>query len=1817
MPRISIAAVSTRPLRNLIRTLACVALALALSNQSYAAEQWGWIAEVRRGTVLEASDPTVYPNQQQAKAAMRALLPPFSQVLTVASPGHGNPFNGSIQIEYSAPLTPVILGQPVYTIGLNPIFFGFPPDLSNPLNAQSDDELADAINERLKAQGNAVCADRDRAVVVEPLWGGWILTSSSPGTLTITGKNYTYTDWSGIAAQPGVCYDFGRASGNVWRTREENCPAGYDRIAARDSNSIGSCFSSKTGVVRGTPHQCEVTPVSPLVGNPCDTTTGAKTESVTDYSSDTLQLVRSYNSHAQVKNSFGPGWIHNYDRELSISRATRGSPLAPSMLIRPDGVANLLRFRLYNNSESTWQSTSGNGIIVRRETPNYRAYLRSGAQELYNASGALIELVDAAGRSTIIERDELDRVSTVTGPYGKQLQFEYDDDGRLAQVIDPAGNPISYGYASNGALVSVTYPDTSQQILHYENSGLPFHLTGITDENGDRYSTYSYDSIGRAIHSTHADGFEAMSLVYEPTQTIVTDAAGTERIFQFTTDTTKLRKLTAVVEADAITTIVTPSYNSDIQRRATQLVDANGIVTEFGYDAFHKVSETKASGTPEERTTTYEYLSDFSSLVTIESTSSVFDGDFKRVITEYGDDNLPDSTTISGFTPSGDPVERTFSFEYNAFGQRTKIDGPRTDVADITQFEYYECTFGGECGQLRSMTNALGHTTTFDEYDAHGRVLRRTDPNGLATLSTYDLRGRLVAVTERSPEDVERTMLFVYDPAGQLVSTTYPDGLIETSTYNAAHLLVRTEDNHGNRIEYGYDLRGNQTSVETYDPDGILRRARETSYDIRNSIESINSGGFVTSQLYDPLGNLRETTDPASATTQYEYDGLDRVIRTTDAELGVSTMRYDSQDNIIEVVAANGAVTSYEYDDLGNLLRETSPDRGTAAYTHDAAGNTVSETDGRGLTTLHVFDALSRRTSSQSQDGQVHTYEYDGGVYGTGRLTRIVDSSGETEWLHDAFGQVLSRRQVTNGISLSTSHVYDSAGRVVSTTLPSGRSVARTYDTNQLRGISTDGLPIVADISYTAFNQIDGWTWGDSTTHARTYDLRGLMSSITIGAENRVMEYDPAGRLASQLDSRRAYDYDYDLLGRLTTSTPTLDVGAPEPWFTATPAVLVSLQTMNNEVGAIPSSPSEPWMTVAVQNVTDVGGEVALERGQSSAGTISVPEEVGFIAIEAVTARSFVDSAGQTIALETQVTPSTIGSTGGMCLPYAFASGFSAAPLVVGSLNSHNDDNGGWLRGCSLSRAAVGLTVDKDVASRGRPVAGATQSAGLAVFSQPFAGTFDAGSNPWRMEAGEATIPAEGVTFVPFQQPYPEAPVVAVLPTQRGPGSSAVRIRNVTGFGFEAVRVQAIDQRGQGREVAFAYLAVDEGAHELPDGTHILAGRQDTQDQQHGPAVTGSESWAEISFFANAGGTAIPQAFEYDANGNRTLLKNAGQPYPYVYSPGSNRLVSTAGPEAKNITYDGTGNILSDGSSTFDYDGHGRLVAVDGGVESYDYNALGQRVFKQGADARIFVYDESRRLLGEYDASGVALHEHVYLGDQPVAVLAGADTYLVHGDHLGTPREITSNGEAIWRWDSHPFGLGDADSDVDGDSLRFEYALRFPGQYFDESTGLHYNYYRTYDPSIGRYLESDPIGLAAGPNTYSYVSNMPTMRTDKYGLYEGGGISEVMPGYDYEDYLDVIDDMEYRPPSPFDRCVAKCAAKRLIICQPFSMAGSSCGVTVAGIASIPSGGTTFPGFARVGTAVGGFTGNALCRYLMFEESCAESCSSALGSELAQ
>jgi len=156
----------------------------------------------------------------------------------------------------------------------------------------------------------------------------------------------------------------------------------------------------------------------------------------------------------------------------------------------------------------------------------------------------------------------------------------------------------------------------------------------------------------------------------------------------------------------------------------------------------------------------------------------------------------------------------------------------------------------------------------------------------------------------------------------------------------------------------------------------------------------------------------------------------------------------------------------------------------------------------------------------------------------------------------------------------------------------------------------------------------------------------------------------------------------------------------------------------------------------------------------------------------------------------------------------------------------------------------------------------------------------------------------------------------------------------------------------------------------------------------------------------------------------------------------------------------------------------------------------------------LFSYDEAGHLLGEYDGTGALIEETVWLGDIPVATLrpngASVSIYYVHSDQLNTPRQITrsSDNAQLWTWFSDPFGTDAANANPAGLGV-FAYNIRFPGQLFDGEAGLHANGLRDYDPAIGRYPTSDPIGLWGGINTYGYVAGNPLSWIDPWGLAPG------------------------------------------------------------------------------------------------------------------
>ena len=244
----------------------------------------------------------------------------------------------------------------------------------------------------------------------------------------------------------------------------------------------------------------------------------------------------------------------------------------------------------------------------------------------------------------------------------------------------------------------------------------------------------------------------------------------------------------------------------------------------------------------------------------------------------------------------------------------------------------------------------------------------------------------------------------------------------------------------------------------------------------------------------------------------------------------------------------------------------------------------------------------------------------------------------------------------------------------------------------------------------------------------------------------------------------------------------------------------------------------------------------------------------------------------------------------------------------------------------------------------------------------------------------------------------------------------------------------------------------------------------------------------------------------YDANGNRTGVTLNGTARSYATEATSNRLTSISNP-TRGFGYDAMGNTLSDTglayTTTYRLDGRMGTITKAGVTTTYSYDAGGQRVRKMsGSTMTHFNYDQDGQLLGQYSGTTPS-QEYVWLGGIPVAVLNGAsqdpEVLYVFSDHLGAPRVmIDKNNGGRWRWISEPFGTT-APEEAPGGLAPVTLNLRLPGQYFDKESGLSYNYFRDYDGTIGRYVQSDPIGLHGGLNTFLYVDGDPVSQVDPNG----------------------------------------------------------------------------------------------------------------------
>jgi YD repeat-containing protein len=881
--------------------------------------------------------------------------------------------------------------------------------------------------------------------------------------------------WNTGAAEPTGCYTEDNVPYACGETEDLRTPQMIEQGCCPSNPYTGLPFdggppnSEDQGKNGGRPQLCDISEGKRTnsVGNPTNVATGNKYEEALDVSISTsgipLEFRRSYNSQITVDGPLGYGWTHTYDVSLGVVQTT------PTKRVRvwdSDGRALYFSEAQQTPTEILFGGESGVKDRLKQNISIGEYFLRrkeGNRTYKFNSDGKLQEISDPNGNILTLTYTG-GFLTQITDNFGKSLSIQYTDN-RISSITDPKNQSISYEY-TNGDLTRVTYPD--QNFVRYAYSS--HDLTDKYDTNNNPIGHWGYDNWHRVTtHYSHLKDSvpqERIDLTFQPGGTVVTRSTGAT-----TYTTSVIDGINMVSGIDGCSTCGSIKKSFQYSNRldltlVTSIDGTNQYTTQYTYDnpanPWEQVGEIvemkEALNWPEQRTTSYTYThrTDDPFLLTqsTETTKSVVDPQQNKVTTTtYDNQGNILSRQESGYVfINGTPTQKTYTtqYQYNSLGQPTQMNGPRTDVSDITTLEYYPNTpdQGNNRGQLKAIVNALNQRTEFSNYDANGNVGTITDPNGVITQRTYDERSRIKTITNQTTG--AQTQYF-YDARGNLSYIILPVGNRIDFTYNLANRLTEIKDGLNNRIQYQYDVEGNRIREEIKDPQGTLKKYLDFTYDAYNNLKKIiNPDTTYTEYTYDGRKNPTASKDPRNNSTLYTYDPLSRLKVMTQPLSTITSYGYDTQDNQSTVTGPNGNTTSYYNDDFGRKNQTGSPDTGTTDYLYDEAGNLIQRFDEKETVVNYTYDALNRLTAIQfpadSTQNVTFTYDSTSVTYGIGRLTGRTDPSGSYTFYYDAHGNLTKEEKTINSILYTTQYAYNNHNILTSISYPSGRVITYTPD---------------------------------------------------------------------------------------------------------------------------------------------------------------------------------------------------------------------------------------------------------------------------------------------------------------------------------------------------------------------------------------------------------------------------------------------------------------------------------------------------------------------------------------------------------------------------------------------------------------------------------------------------------------------------------------------------------------------------------------------------------------------------------------------------
>ena len=1089
----------------------------------------------------------------------------------------------------------------------------------------------------------------------------------------------------------------------------------------------------------------------------------------------------------------------------------------------------------------------------------------------------------------------------------------------------------------------------------------------------------------------------------------------------------------------------------------------------------------------------------------------------------YGDltaitDQNGQTTTISNLGSAIQTVTdshgRTLTFKYTALGFTYPI--PNANVYN---------SYGTSNQVLTSITLPDGGSITYS-YDTSGRLTKVTYPDNsykqyVYNESTLTSGANLpYALTGDIDETNTRFTSIGYNAQGLGISSTLPSSVNETQlTYNSAGTTTATYP-LGNQTTVGFTVTSGSihtTSVSapcgvvchqpnqaaTYDSNGYLSSATDfngnvtkTTYDVNGLLDQkVDASGSTVSRtttytwnttLRVPLSRaVTNASGTTVASTQWVYNSLGQVLAECDIDpTNSAASGYTCSISGAVPSGVRRTVNTYctavgsSCPLIGLLLTTTGPRTDltqTTTYSYYLASSSVNcgtpgaacyqagdlhtVTDALGhVTTIVSYDADGRVTRSTDANG-VNT---DTTYYPRGWLKTRTVGGAETSFTYTAYGAV---QTITDADNITTTFGYDTAHRLTKITDALGNYIQYTLDA---AGDKTDEK--VYDSTGTLHKSL-----------GRTFNTLSQLTLLTDGLSHTVFsagasgDYDANGNLVQSTDGLGFQrQSSYDALNRLQKTIANYDGTDTATKNTTTSYAFDSLNRLTQV-----TDPSSLNTTYSYDGLSDAVGRTSPDTGSTIRTFDAAGDVLTSTDAKGIGATNTYDALNRLITTSYADTTQNVtytydeaNSTTGCSTSYPIGRPTRVIEHSVTTVFCY-DARGNIIE----KQQTIGTTTDTtgySISAGGRLSGIVYPSGTLVSYTRDGDGRIT-GVNATPPKGATSTV-VSSVTYQPF------GPVSGY---KLGNSQTIVRTYDanyrLTDLTSPAFNLHVL------RDVMGDITAIGNASGANPA----------TENYNYDPLY-------RLTAVIDSGTTK--ESVTYNPTGDRLSKSGSGLATgTYTYNTGTHQLNAT-GNAARTVDADGNTTAITEAGSTygFGYSDRNRMTVAQlagSTIATYTYNALNERIEKvTGTATERYDYNEGSQLLGEY---GATTRDYIWMDGIPVADVdtSGSTSTVAYvtADQLGTARAIAnSSGTTEWQlpYQSNPW------NEVAPTISGYTYNLRFPGQYFDQETGFNYNINRDYDSATGRYIESDPTGLRAGPNTYTYVRNSPLMGGDRLGLQD-------------------------------------------------------------------------------------------------------------------